>query len=455
MLLAGILAFAGGNAWLASKYGRAWLGRKVAARTGLEADVGPVTWTPWSGVRVRGLRLQAPGQEGAPLLEVRAIRVVPDLSQWRNRQLMLRRVEVDGPKITFTPEILRALLPKGEVKEAVPTAPPVAQPPELAQQTLPEQIGSLPAASSVSPSIVQPNVPQTGPVVIVPPVATPSPQPAKPAPPAPATSQPASPVVTTPTSWLVIREGEVVVEVAGKSSAIHMIEGEIPFGGAESTGALSWQSLRCGEENFVGGTVPVQWKTPIWRVGPWAGAIHGVKVEALAEGALRQGLPMQVRMLGRPQPWKGEFDQVKWEAKSCEFQAVWLGALQVPGSWTGRSIAHVQGIHATLEDRKLQFDDAILLVDQKGPVVQVRDVRLIGDELSLLGNATALSDGRFGAVLRAISAREQLPAVRDVFARRLSFPAERVEMRPLFTPDRWFFDLKIGGTPEKMVLQVK
>jgi hypothetical protein len=70
------------------------------------------------------------------------------------------------------------------------------------------------------------------------------------------------------------------------------------------------------------------------------------------------------------------------------------------------------------------------------------DARLIGDELSLLGNGTVLADGRMAAAVRMVAPPGNIePIVQRIFP-ALEPP---LSITPLSTPQRAAFDVRLSG----------
>src|ERR1035437_7314229 len=99
-----LLFLLGSNIWLATGSGRAWIAGKIAGKTGLQADVGWSSVTPWSGVRIHKLSVAQPealrAGIAAPLVEVERIRLAPAWMAWLHGRLEVRSVDLDSPHIT-------------------------------------------------------------------------------------------------------------------------------------------------------------------------------------------------------------------------------------------------------------------------------------------------------------------------------------------------------------------
>jgi hypothetical protein len=78
------------------------------------------------------------------------------------------------------------------------------------------------------------------------------------------------------------------------------------------------------------------------------------------------------------------------------------------------------------------------------------DARLIGDELSLLGNATLLADGRAAGAARLVAAPESVTGIVSRIFPHLAAPS----LTPLATPQRAAFDLEAFGNISQLFLRL-
>ena len=108
-----LLLFGLSNLWLATPPGRGWIAARFSRLTGLEARVGPASWTPWGGVSLRRIELLAPeplrASLGRPMLEVDRITVRPHWRPLLKGLLVLRTVEVEQPRLRLPVELLSFL----------------------------------------------------------------------------------------------------------------------------------------------------------------------------------------------------------------------------------------------------------------------------------------------------------------------------------------------------------
>jgi hypothetical protein len=107
-----------------------------------------------------------------------------------------------------------------------------------------------------------------------------------------------------------------------------------------------------------------------------------------------------------------------------------------------------QLIDAVFAGNKASFNQGqALIVFQQG-ILRCIDARLVGDDLSLLGNGMALGDGRFAGHLRIVAAPESLAAI----AKRIQNDSP-LQLTPLSTPQRAALDMRAFGFPGRVFYQ--
>ena len=117
-----------------------------------------------------------------------------------------------------------------------------------------------------------------------------------------------------------------------------------------------------------------------------------------------------------------------------------IGLLRVPSSWQGLAQAAALRPVLTMGGEARRFDEANATAALQGGVLQVPDIRLTGDRLSLLGNGQVGGKGQGTAVLRMVVP----PDDAAVIARSFTSPgvAGGPVFKPLETPERVFLDLR-------------
>jgi len=418
-LLAPVVILLLGNLLLATPWLRGWAGRKISARTGVEAAVGRIRVTPWGGVTVRDLVLQQPTALGTairePLLDVRQIRLMPRWEGLLKSKVGISEIHIDGPRAVVAVEML-ASLASGATAPPVPAAPPAVA-----------AISPVPAAGEVKPAPIEE---QPGAVPTVPTAKPPGPSPGE---------WPAA-------TWIVIADAGLQLRSTGLSGIVAEfsgLEARIPVAGEPAASTLNLARVDLlGRSVASGISLPLAWHAPEWRVGPCDLALVGLQIKFAAVAGRLPGTPFAVEVTVPPQPFDASpfFQQLKPGADQVEARAQAIGLLKFPSSWQGLSQAAAVLPVLSAGGEVRRFDEGRAVVSLQGGQLQCPDIRLTADRLSLLGNGCFGADGQGSAVLRVVlppdDARE--------LSRRFTMPGAPggPVFQPLETPERVFLDLR-------------
>lgn len=410
------------NVWLACPPGRQWIAGKIQRRTGLEARVGGSSVWPWSGVSLREVELLQPpalrAMVSEPLARAGTIRLTPVWRSWLRGKRDLQAVEFDSPQFVIPVELLADL-----AKSQIPTAP--AAPPPVAVVTPP----------FVGPPAPMPTSPPVAPTV-------PSAQ---------------VPITLAPTAWLHLKNASftVISAVSGKSwFEVSGLSGSIPVAGTSADSALRVRSVRAGGvEVLTDLSTVLDWQFPLLSLKPIETEIHGFKVTFAGKLGMLRGLPVQIEALlprqplaSIPLPAQGHA-----EAEAIAANARFRGLLLAPGTWQGDLVTEAQSPSATLAGHDAKFDRGSAITVIRGGMLSCVDARLIGDDLSFLGNATLLADGRTAGVLRMVAAPESATAI---VGRMFPTNPQAPSLTPLATPQRAAFDLEAFGNIRQLFLRL-
>lgn len=481
------LAFGASNLWLANR-GRTLLANRLEQRWGLETRIGGASWSPWHGLTLRHLEVAQPaplrGDVDDPLLRVDTLRVTPVWHKLLKRQLSIGALEISGAKVALTVEMVAQLAQLEEPPAVMPLAmaTPATLPSPPATTAVPDEIvAATPPAATVPPS-ARP----AGPAGPATPAANPSapsapgeiaaalqpeapPQPATPGqptptPPAPEQAQPPTaaespPAVAEITRWAVFQEVDFQLIAASRHQILAEVAGfagRVPFAGEPAKSTLAVNSVVFLGEPVLGAMrAGLAWQSPVVTLEPEDPdtLLAGLKLRWGARLALMEGLPAQLQIelprqavrLPTPDP------AITAEAREAAARAMFLGRLLVPGTWQGELLAEAADIELKHSQRDLRFDRASTAVVLRGGTLSCLDVRLIGEELSLLGNGTLLADGRLAAALRLVAPRETVaPTLHRMFPDLSSAPA----CLELSTPQRVACDLSVAGTWQEPLLRI-
>jgi len=413
-----------GNLWLACPPARGWIAGKIQRGCGLEARVGGASFWPWSGVDIRHVEILQPAslRPGVkePLARIEAIHLAPVWRSWLRGRFELRSLEFGTPELLLPVELL-ADLARAQAP-AVPVSPPAlaAAPP-----------------TSPAPAAREPSSPA--------------------APPASAPAAPPSSAPLPPTAWLRLNNASLRVISANSGTRrleVSGIQGAIPLAGRAAASKLRIGSIHIAEHRLPESLeLSLDWKAPLLSVMPLETRIRDIKLTFAAKLAMQRGMPMLVEAVVPRQPLAGVpvAADGRAEAESIAATARLGGFLLAPGSWQGNLLAEAVSPSVRLRGNEAKFDRGGAITVLRGGMLSCIDARLIGDDLSLLGNASLLADGRAAAALRMVAAPDSITAMVNRLFPNLPQPPA---LTPLSTPQRAAYDLRASGNIGHLFMQL-
>ena len=425
-------AFLLGNLWLACPPGRHWIAGKIQHRTGLETRVAGASFTPWNGVCLRQVDLLQPvplrQDVSGSLARIAIIRLAPVWRSWLHGKPEMRVVEIDSPQLVVPMELLAELVRShAPATPATPALPPLAtaSPPTLTQPTLP-QPATPPTASTAAPAT--PATPSNIPAVALP-----------------------------PTTWLHVKNASFTLLAASSGKKwieLSGVSGALPLAGSPATSTLSIHTIQlAGHETLTDLHADLDWKSPVLSLNPLTTDVQGIQLILAAKLAMLNGFPLQLeaqaprqKLAACPLPADGHI-----EAASILANARFRGLLLAPGTWQGELVAETTALSGGIAGHEAKFDHGYAVAVLNGGQLSCLDARLIGDDLSFLGNATLLADGRIAAVLRMVAPPEAATAIIHHTFPNMSPPPSPT---PLSTPQRTAFDLLASGNIGRLSLQL-
>lgn len=358
-----------------------WMKHRVAAaiqrRSGLDAEIGSMSLTPWGGAALGGLRLRQPEALRAaldrPLLEVRSIRVLPRWQPLLKGDLQLEEIRVERPQGAIAVEMLASLA--GAVK-VVPASPPVV-------------VAAAPAGEAVP--------------------APPSPQPQPPAlelSKPPSEAAPAAPAPGGPrdTSWLVIEEGDLDFYLGGrKAGSLSRFGGRIPIKGRPAVGNFSVEAVGLfGREIASGVKLPLDWAAPSLRIGPAELPVAGVKLQVQAIAGLLRSVPFELEIRAPEQAADLAALTPGSRAEFLNGGVRAQGFLTAPSTWQGLAAFQSRHLELATGAQTLLFGEATAHFLVQGGSVTCPELRVIGESVSFLGNGSFRGGEGIQLVLRAV-----------------------------------------------------
>ncbi len=421
-LLTPLLAVLLSNAWLFSPWGRSYVARKISARTGVEATVSGAWWIPGGQVKIFDIVLLQPPALRAtlsePLATVKCLTLQPHWKQLLRGKRDFFSCQVDAPDIVVTIEMLQQLLAAKSPSFIQSAPPPDGSPPP---PTPPADIAQNPSPST-------------------PPVA-PTPQPAPEAPPVADAPAP----VPLPESWFYLRNARIRLIHAGSGKSLLDLRDltmDVPVEGPQATGRFAFSSLEAlGQPLFDKTEIPLAWKPPVLHIGSTTLDVAGLPLRCEVQIAKEAGMPFQAMI---------QQDPIAWQAGSL-FQSAKVqslhragGFLLAPSSWRGESILFAQTPRLSLGSMSKDFQLLQAHIILVGGALQCSDFRLVGDEISLLGNGAILADTQLLSVLRVVASPRDAAFVETMLSRINPDIPQRLP--PFGNEDRRGADFLFGGS---------
>ncbi|MDP4847103.1 MAG: hypothetical protein NWR51_07560 [Akkermansiaceae bacterium] len=420
------IGFGLSNLFLLSPKGRTYISSRITARIQLDTSVQGTTWSPWNGITVYGVRVEQPrelrGEISKPLISIQSVHLDPVWKQVLRKRLDLKGIDLVKPNITLPIELL----------SMIPTSQPDT---ELAMDTPPDLAMNQPSPQQTTPSTT-------------PPAVVPAPTEPQPTPPQPPTIEtPAPPEITAPTRFIRLTDARLrIVTTMSKSPLYEVLglTGSIPFAGKKTqtslvTGAISTLGNKIAEDMKI----PLDWNAPALTSNPNNGKVFGIDTTTGIQLALTQGLPLRIIASIPEQKDKevsiGQSTGMKLGAVAG--QGIFQGFLAYPASWQGQALVRSMSIDGKHLGNETHFDSGHALFVFRNGALSCVDARLNGEDISILSNATLLSDGRGAAVMRIVAAPETLGAISSFTDPTGSPPY----FTPLHTPQRAALDLQIFG----------
>lgn len=414
------------NLWLASPFGCGWLAGKLQARTGLEAQVGGASVSPWDGIVLKQVELRQPAPLRAsvrePLAHIERIQLAPIWRSWLRGRRELQSVTLDSPRLVVPVELLADLARSQASKTTTP--PAAAEAPPVAAAAPPPDNNAPPPAAA-------PDVPKTTPT-------------------APAITLP-------PTGWLRLTNASFTLLSANSGKQwlqLNDVSGAIPVSGSPAQSGLHIGAIRAEDsEVLTDARLSLDWTAPLLSLKPMEIRIREFKLLLAGKVGALGGLPLQIEVQlpsQKPAPVKLPGDGLA-EAESMTANARFRGFLMAPGTWQGELVAEALSPKVRMAGNDAAFDRGGVVTVLRGGMLSCVDARLIGDDLSLLGNATVLADGRCAGALRLVAPPDHATAITSRVFPQMPQPPS---LTPLSTPQRAAFDLEAFGNIRQIFLRL-
>jgi hypothetical protein len=413
-----------GYALLTSSWTGGWLAKKIQARVGLETRVGGISWSPWSEAEIRDLEFLQPkplqALEKESLLKIGRVSFTPVWRAWLRGRFDVQSIMLDSPRVVLPVELLSEL--GRSSAQPTPPAPPPAAPPAVAVQPAPPS-GPPPPGVAVTPP----------PVVQVPPQAP------------------------RPTGWIHLKNASfVILHATSRKSVLDIskISGSIPISGDPAQSTVKIGQASTFEQPLSSDlTANLDWTPPLLSLKPLEAQVGAYKFILAGKIAAFSGFPVQVELQLPRQPLAslGIPFGGQAAAEGIAANARFRGLLLAPATWQGDLITEAVSPSLRVANREARFDKGGAITILRGGILSCLDARLIGDDLSLLGNATLFANGRFAAAARLVAPPNTVTSIANQMFPMLQ---GKPPLTPLATPQRAAFDVEAFGSISQPFLRL-
>ncbi len=487
------LVFALSNLWLSSSWGAGVIARKVEQKAGIPMEIGSARWSPWAGLSLKDVTVELPSEYeldaagkplGAPMdkplskpiVSVAKVQVLPYWPRFFRGKLELKKVTVDRPHIHVSIEMLAAMAQRYQLPAVSPKVAEsevdkskVKDTAKKAQQSKGEENPAMKSDTAKSPEV--------SPKKAAADVATRTPQPQS-RPQSQAGKQVAAKkavmkaLTMEQPLWLEIRDAEVIV-VSVKQQlevlSLKEVSIEAPVFGDDAEGVI-----KIGKTVLLGESYPhqvqevIKWEKPFLSIGgdslAQLGLELGFKTDFEARLLLRRGRPKATGFdfsLGVDQQSPLEWNMFKqWavvaEVEKMSVRLTGKGALFNPLAWRGSLLVEAEHVRTSELHGKqsIDIDEVYVPALFSGGQLRWSGVRVIGEDLAVLGNGSVGSSGKVLAVTRLVVSPEIAEEVTRALHGAMIPGGGHRWWKDLDTPDRQIRDIVLSGDLRRPMINV-
>jgi hypothetical protein len=240
--------------------------------------------------------------------------------------------------------------------------------------------------------------------------------------------------------------GETRFELSG-------IDGSFPVAGCSARSRVKIGSVDISGRNILRDfAADLEWQAPVLAILPAETEVFSTGLKVSGKTALVSGLPLLLELVvPRQKPDTLHFHEKSTaEAAEVAANARFQGLLLAPSTWQGDLLAETQALSVCIGDDHAAFDYGRAVLVLRGGLLSCVDARLIGDELSLLGNGTLLADGRLAAAIRVVAPPSNTAAIVSRVFPKLPEP---FSLTNLSTPQRSAFDVEVFGDVRHVLIK--
>jgi hypothetical protein len=447
------LLFGASNLALNSQWTRNRVASKIKSRTTLDASIGGINWSPWNGISIRDLQVEQPAPlkplVSSPLIRISGIRLVPAWEALVEKRLEIRSLTLSAPEIVLPVELISHFAPPTPPSTS-PTQPAVA----LNNPSPPPSADTLPSTPALPPPALADNAPPAEVAVPAdrktPETPTPAPSPGTPeTPAAPKPTASAARLSTKPTVLVHLENASLSLVLASASTSvleISGVNGSIPVEGSPKNSELRLESIRSvGSELARDLKLPIEWKSPFITMHPAEISVAGLKTLTGGQLAMTTGFPAAFECNATEQsipPVNLPGDTI-FRPEQVSSVLRFQGYLAAPSTWQADLVATALKPVIITTKSETRFDRAQAVTLLRSGTLSCVDARMTGDQLSFLGNATVLSNGKAAGVLRIVAPPQtSMAIIRKLFPAATAPPA----FSSMSTPQRSALDIEVSGS---------
>ena len=450
-----LLGFFASNLWLMSPWGTHTAEKKLHQRLGLESEIRSMTWSPWNGITLNGLRVFMPGEDEQAVVNIESVRIKPYWKPLLRRKLNLREISVNQPRLELAVEMLSALPADTDPIEKPPPIPPAlaANQAQLAPQAQEQAEAQARAQAQARAKVSLADYaevaqqPALGSRLL--------------AQQKPSQNVPAEPVVKRPPAGLpmrlLVKDGSIRLFSMSKNLDllnVNQLTIDLPLSGEDTDGFIELAGMEIPSvADLPDFKQKVAWKRPRLEMEEQEVDLGFAKLHARIQLGIKKTqshLPFLVDIAIRPQQVESvallEKQSMHASAAMIAGRFRLLGLLADPLGWKAEGMLVGEGVTVQAGEGRprVTFDTIYLPAILHRGQLHWPGFKMLGEDFSILGNGRLAMRGGIVCVTRLVAS----PEVAEVMEKSLD-RAGMVETGwwyDMYTPDRKVRDLIVSGS---------
>jgi len=457
-----LLTYGASNLWLSSRWATGMVESRLKEKTGLDWQIGGISWSPWAGVTINDVKMNQPdvlqGHLDQPVIEVQRIQVKPYWGELLRGRIRMREISIDTPRVTVAVEMLGTLAMDAVRGQPMP---PVVSPIEKPQPAIEgTRVAGAPQGGVPNEGESEEEKPQPSEKKRVKPGTAPPTKPSQAKQPD-QVAQANLPPVPLPLH-ITIKSGALKVVSVNQGADLIELEGlevQLPLLGEDAEGVVKVALVKMlGGGKMRNLKQPISWKRPYleWVSSDVSlGDLNaGYRVQLGISDKWRnlESMPFLMNIELKPQ----KLERVMWLERAAmevegdqvvaEFRCA--GLLLQPMTWSADMRCLGKNVRVKEEHggRDILFDEIVIPAVFRQGTLRWGGVRMIGEDLSVLGNGRVSVRGGVLSITRLVASPEVSGMLnRGVHGAGLLRNGPRW-WQDLDTPDRQVRDLLVSGS---------